>query len=229
MEWPLIVICAGMPFTFLLGIHSLVWVLPVVVFGVQLAVQREPIIIPRSVLPLLFLVLWIPVPLLQLEGGAYPLAIYRWLVFASPLVCCIWLLSRSEAEVPTTRVVRLLSMLWVTVVMFGYLAIALPNFSMPSPIQRVLPGRAARERVSPRPDGLPVRAGGRALASATVGRPAAPMAYSNGWGSTVGLLTPFFVLDFFIIGSLRRRRSGHRHRRIGAGARSSTRSTGACG
>ena len=34
------------------------------------------------------------------------------------------------------------------------------------------------------------------------------MAYSNGWGSTLGLLTPFFVLDFFVLGSARRRRYG---------------------
>ena len=50
-----------------------------------------------------------------------------------------------------------------------------------------------------------------------VGRPAAPMAYSNGWGSTLGLLTPFFVLDFFILGSPRAQavRNPRRHHRAG--------------
>ena len=70
MEWPLIVICAGMPFTFLLGIHWLVWILPVAVFGVQLAVQREPIVIPRSVLPLLLLVALDPGPDAAARSGS---------------------------------------------------------------------------------------------------------------------------------------------------------------
>ena len=105
------------------------------------------------------------------------------------------------------RVVRLLSILWVTLIAFGFFALAFPHVSMPSPIQRVLPGSIISNdylRDVMRFQFAQVQD----LVTVEVGRPAAPMAYSNGWGSTVGLLTPFFVLDYFILATPRRRAWG---------------------
>jgi polysaccharide biosynthesis protein PslJ len=206
-DWPLVVICAAMPITFLIGIHSFVWILPVLVFGGQLLVRREPITLPRSGIPLLLLVAWIPIPMLQLASNQVPLAIFRFLVFASPLFCFVWLVNQPEARVPTRRVVRLLSILWLTLIAFGYLAIAFPHFSVESPIQHVMPNFVLSNdyiRDMTRFQFAQVQS----LVSEEVGRPSAPMAYSNGWGSTLGLLTPFFVLDFFILASPARRRWG---------------------
>jgi O-antigen ligase len=206
-DWPVVLICAGMPLTFLLGIHGFVWVLPVVVFGAQLLVRREPVTIPRAAIPLLLLVAWIPVPLLQLHPGQLPLAVFRYMIFASPLFCFVWLVNQHEETVPTRRLVRMLSILWMTLIGFGFLAILFPHFSAPSPIQRIGPGFIFSNEY--------VRdltrfqfAQVQSLVSEEVGRPSAPMAYSNGWGSTLGLLTPFFILDFFVLGSLRRKRTG---------------------
>jgi polysaccharide biosynthesis protein PslJ len=206
-DWPLVLVCAGMPFTFLLGLHALVWVVPAVVFGLHLLLRREPIEVPRSAIPLMLLVAWIPIPLLQLEAGQVPLALFRFLVFLSPLLCFLWLVNQSEVSVPTVRIVRLLSILWVTLIAFGFLAILFPHFSAPSPIQRIGPGSLFSNeyiRDMTRFQFAQVQS----LVSEEVGRPAAPLAYSNGWGSTLGLLTPFFVLDYFVLGTARRRRAG---------------------
>jgi O-antigen ligase len=206
-EWPIAAICAGMPLAFLIGVHGFVWILPALVFGPQLLLRREPILIPRSAIPLLLLVAWIPVTMLQLPLGKFPLATFRLLVFASTLVCLLWLVNETEERVSSARIVRLLSILWIVLIAFGYLAIALPHFSMPSPIQRVAPG-ALFSNSYIRDLGRWNFAQVQSLVTDEVSRPAAPMAYSNGWGSTLGLLTPFFVLDFFILGSARRRRWG---------------------
>ena len=206
-EWPIAAICAGMPFAFLIGIHGFIWILPVFVFGLQLFVQREPVVIPRSAIPLILLVAWIPVTMLQLDPGKLPLATFRWLVFAAPLFCMVWLVNQSEVRVPSARIVRLLSILWMVLITFGYLAILFPHFSTPSPIQHVEPGALLSNQYI-RDLGRWNFAQVQALVTDEVGRPAAPMAYSNGWGSTLGLLTPFFVLDFFILGSPRRKRFG---------------------
>jgi O-antigen ligase len=206
-DWPIVLICAGMPLTFLLGIHGFVWVLPVFVFGAQLLVRREPVTIPRSAIPLLLLVAWIPIPLMQLHLGQLPLALYRYLIFASPLFCFVWLVNQREEAVPTKRLVRMLSILWITLIGFGFLAILFPHFSAPSPIQRIGPGFIFSNdyiRDMTRFQFAQVQS----LVSEEVGRPSAPMAYSNGWGSTLGLLTPFFLLDFFVLGSPRRKRAG---------------------
>jgi hypothetical protein len=194
-----------MPFAFLIGIHGFIWILPVFVFGLQLFVQREPVVIPRSAIPLILLVAWIPVTMLQLDPGKLPLATFRWLVFAAPLFCMVWLVNQSEVRVPSARIVRLLSILWMVLITFGYLAILFPHFSTPSPIQHVEPG-ALLSNVYIRDLGRWNFAQVQSLVTNEIGRPAAPMAYSNGWGSTLGLLTPFFVLDFFILGSPRRKR-----------------------
>ena len=85
-EWPLVVICAGMPFTFLLGIHSLVWVLPVV--GVRRAARSCSVNRSSS--------RGRRCRCCSSSSGSrsrccsskpaqLPLAIYRWLVFVSPL------------------------------------------------------------------------------------------------------------------------------------------------
>ena len=196
-----------MPLAFLIGIHGFVWILPALVFGPQLLLRREPIVIPRSAIPLLLLVAWIPVTMLQLPLGKFPLATFRLLVFASTLVCLLWLVNETEERVSSARIVRLLSILWIVLIAFGYLAIALPHFSTPSPIQQVAP-HALFSNSYIRDLGRWNFAQVQSLGTEQVGRPAAPMAYSNGWGSTLGLLTPFFVLDFFVLGSARRRRYG---------------------
>jgi O-antigen ligase len=95
----------------------------------------------------------------------------------------------------------------MTLIGFGFLAILFPHFSAPSLIQRVGPESVFANdyvRDLTRFQFAQVQS----LVSEEVGRPSAPMAYSNGWGSTLGLLTPFFILDFFVLGSVRRRRAG---------------------
>jgi O-antigen ligase len=206
-DWPLWIITVGMPLCFLVGIHGFIWVLPAIVFGVQLLARPGAIIVPRSCLPLLGLVAWIPVTLLRLEPSQYPLAVWRWLVFAATALCFLWLVNQPESTVPTRRIVRMLATLWIVLVAFGFLAIIMPTFSMPSPFQRMLPGGILSnvyiaDLTSWRFAQI------ESLVSIEVGRPAAPMAYSNGWGSTLGLLTPFFILEYFVLSAGRRRRIG---------------------
>ena len=166
-------ICAGMPFAFLLGIHGLVWILPAVVFGPQLLVRREPIVIPRSAIPLLLLVAWIPIPMLQLDAGA---ARHSRCSGSScsrrRSLCFLWLVNRREARrSERARSCDCCRSLWIVLIAFGFLAILLPHFSTPrARSSRSLPGGAAVELVLPRHHEPPVRGG--AVARLRRGRPA---------------------------------------------------------
>ena len=55
--WPLWAMTAGMPLAYLLGVHSVVWCLPGLVFGVRILSDRS-VRFPRSSLPLVVFLGW---------------------------------------------------------------------------------------------------------------------------------------------------------------------------
>ena len=88
-----------------------------------------------------------------------------------------------------------------------YLALLFKDFSAPSPLQRILPSALLNnEFVNELTD---VRfAEVQNFGGIPIPRPSAPMLYANGWGSTLGLLTPFFILHFLRSPLRLRRRTG---------------------
>jgi O-antigen ligase len=90
---------------------------------------------------------------------------------------------------------------------FGYLALIFPTTAVPSLLQRLLPtGLANTQFIS---DLTIIRfAELQTFVEGVVPRPAAPLPATNGWGSTLALLTPFFILSWLLSASPRRRRTG---------------------
>ncbi len=204
--WPLIALCSGMPVLYLLGIHAFMWALPAIVFGASLISTRH-VTVPAVAIPLVLLVGWIPLSALLLSPGEMPLFAYRYTLFASTLAVLLWVVNTSETEFSTARLVRLLGRLFITLIGFGYVAMLLPRFSAPSVFQM-----AAPRAIVDIPfvfDLTRIRfAELQTLVTIDAPRPAAPMAYTNGWGSTVGLLAPFFFVDYLLSHDRRRRRRG---------------------
>ncbi len=206
--WPLVVLTLGMPAAYFLGVSALVWVLPGVIFGLALYRSRS-VTMPSAALPLVALTVWALLTVVQLADlGSLPLFLYRWMVWASTLAIALWLVNDVSARIPTRRVVDLLAALWIVLVAFGYLALLFPHVAVPSVMQQIL------ERMRDHPLGRPsflydisvVRfAELQEFSGHFVPRPAAPMAYTNGWGSTIGLLSPFFAVSWLgSAGRLRR-------------------------
>ncbi|MEM7275911.1 MAG: O-antigen ligase family protein [Actinomycetota bacterium] len=113
-------------------------------------------------------------------------------------------LGRADREAATRRIVRSIVALWVTMVAIGWLSILTPELSWSTPVLQVLPGVLAenefiRDLVRPQVSEIQVFR----FQDVTLYRPAGPFAYTNAWGSTLALMTPFVLAAI------------HDHRRIG--------------
>jgi polysaccharide biosynthesis protein PslJ len=210
--WPVLALTIWMPVAYLIGLSAVMWILPAFAFGIPLLL-RPSLRVPGMVLPLVALAAWIPLTALELPGmGGMPVFLYRWLLWVSAVAALLWLCNTSPARVSTERIVDLLAALWIVLVAFGYLAILMPTFAQPSLIQRFLPeGLLSNSFIYDltvvRFAELQIFDAG-AGATSSVPRPAAPMPYTNGWGSTLGLLTPFFICSWIMAKSQIRRIKG---------------------
>ncbi len=202
--WPIAALTFGMPVAYFVGLSWLVWILPVFAFGLPL-LRRRDLRVPAGILPLIALCAWIPVSALALSSLAdLPMFVFRWLAWVSGVVTMLWLCNTSTRVVSTRRIVDMLGFLWIAFIGFGYLALVFPSTEMPSLLQRVMPqGVLGIQAIY---DVTVVRfAELQVFAAGAVPRPAAPLPATNGWGSTLGLLTPFFVLAWIMVSSQRRR------------------------
>jgi O-antigen ligase len=210
--WPVLLLTVWMPVAYVLGLSAVLWILPALAFGVPLLV-RPSLRVPGMVLPLAALAAWVPLSALELpDVGSVPVFVYRWLLWVAAVAALLWLCNTTTVRVPTKRIVDLLALLWIVLVVFGYLAILAPTFSSPSLLQQLLPEGVRTnsfiyDLTVIRFAELQVFTVGNVVTS-SVPRPAAPMAYTNGWGSTLALLTPFFILSWLTAGSQVRRLVG---------------------
>jgi O-antigen ligase len=205
--WPIIPLTLGMPIAYFLGFGALVWVVPALGFVVPL-IRRRSLCMPACVLPLVALVLWIPVTALRLpDVNSVGVFTYRWLIWVSTLTGMLWLCNTSTVKLATKRIVDMLAFLWIVLVGFGYLALMFPTTAVPSLVQKLLPtGLATTQFIN---DLTIIRfAELQTFIEGTVPRPAAPLPATNGWGSTLALLTPFFILSWLLAPSRRRRLTG---------------------
>ncbi len=111
--------------------------------------------------------------------------------YASAFIAWVYL-ARHRGPGPRDLVVKSLIGLWALVVAGGWLSVLAPELSWSSPLVRIIPAALGDNDLI-----------ARFLNPATsetqvfryldvvLHRPAAPFAYTNGWGSAVALLTPF--------------------------------------
>lgn len=202
--WPLLAMTVWMPAAYFLGFAAVVWIIPAFVFGIPLAMRRS-LRLPGMILPFTALAVWIPLTSVQLSSfNAVPVFLYRWLLWVAAVATFVWICNTTTRQISTERIVRMFGALWIVLVGFGYLAILLPRFEAPSLFQRMLPqGLVANPFIY---DLTVVRfAELQKFLLTYVPRPAAPMPYTNGWGSTLGLLLPFFVVSWLTVPSFKRR------------------------
>jgi polysaccharide biosynthesis protein PslJ len=202
--WPLLLMTVGMPVAYFLGFAAIVWVIPAFAFGIPMILRRS-LRVPGMIVPLAILAAWIPFSALELSGlNSLPVFLYRWLLWVSTVAVFLWLCNTSTRKVPTERIVSMLATLWIVLVGFGFLAILFSHVAIASPLQMVMPQSLASNSFIY--DLTVIRfAELQTFATGAVPRPAAPLPATNGWGSTLGLLLPFFVLSWLSAPSARRR------------------------
>jgi hypothetical protein len=192
--WPIAACTGAMPLMFLLGTHGLVWALPGVVLGWRL-LRRPTARVPVTALALAVALVWMLASAASVKPGGMPLFAYRWTLFLGALASEVYILNTPERVLPTRRIVRWLAALWITMVVFGLIAVVYP-LDMKSPMQMGLGPIGNIEFFDS------ISAWRLAEVQGFLGfplpRPSAPFPAANGWGSAMGLLFPIFVRAWIV-------------------------------
>lgn len=198
--WPLSLLFLGFPLWWALGISHFVFIMAAVPMGVIL-LRRRPTFVPQGfgawALFLLWVMagvvlLWADAPGTQQVEGTSTLLTYglRTAWYVACTIVMLYVLNLREEELPTLRVARLLSFLFVVAVVGGFAGVLWPSFEFTSPLEMLLPGNQqgwVRDLIHP------TLAGSSEFLGFEVPRPSAPFTYSNSWGNNLALLLPFFV------------------------------------
>jgi polysaccharide biosynthesis protein PslJ len=191
--WPIYAIFLGFPIWWSLGMSAFIWPILAIPMLVYL-MKRGRIVIPRHFGIWLLFVLWVLASALELNRGTAILTFfYRFSLYLSATVIFLFVLNTSK-ELPSRTVACLLAGFFCMVVVFGFLALALPGMNFSSPVEglllhfhldRILANPFLFQLVHPR------LAQVQGFLGHSSPRPTAPFLYSNNWGATFALLVPF--------------------------------------
>lgn len=189
--WPLWFIVVSYPAFWILGVGYVIW--PILTFPIllSLVVRRRVRTPPAFGIWLLFLLLML---LSSIEvDTSLRVALFGWraTVYITATAVFLWIYSSPRAMISNRTVALAMALFWAEAVVGGLLGVAFPSFSFHSPAEHLLPATiradpTAYAYVHPAFADVKVRALGHGI-----GRPKALFAYTNQWGSAVGVLMPF--------------------------------------
>ena len=205
---PVAIWSLGMPVMWLLGLYPYVWVLPAITFGLVILARPSRFRMPTGAVALGGFIVIVGVSGINV-GDAQGLILfgYRWAIMVSLWTCLVWIANQPRSRLPTEVVQYWMGLIFVGCVAFGYLALVAGTFVGPSVLQLLLPDGIANSDFVDSVSSLRLAEVTNYLGY-TLARPSAPMAFANGWGSTMGLTLPFFFGAFVRSPLPRRRRFG---------------------
>jgi polysaccharide biosynthesis protein PslJ len=192
--WPLVGMFWTFPISWVLGLGAFLSPLWGAIMVAYLMVRRS-VTFPRPmVLWGLFLLIVLASGLMLDSAGRMLGSLFRFGNYAGATAAFLYVYNSTDRTLPDRRVAMALTMFWVWVVAGGYLGVLIPDGSLSTPMERLMPGallenELVREWVHPsfaelqQPWGSPV----------AFARPSAPFAYTNGWGNNFAILMPFVV------------------------------------
>jgi hypothetical protein len=202
--WPLTWLFVPFPVWWALGLSHFIFFPFALAMAVEL-LRRRPVFTPKGFgLWLLFLavvgsgaaLLWVQPPgTVASPSGPRELEPYLFHLawYLSITVVALYTLNMPERDLSTTRVMRLLALMFVYTVGGGVAGLLLPQLSFPSLVELVLPiHRQGFVYALVHPSLI--------SASEFLGyeqpRPSAPFTYPNAWGNNLGMYLPFFVVTW---------------------------------
>ena len=213
-SWPLVVLLAGFPLWWALGLSIVMVFVCATAMAVQLVRRQRAagdLVTPPHFGVLLLLVVWVclGLPVLWADApGAVPggSGASRLLVFAyragwyvAALVVLLWIVNIPSGVLSTRRVMSLLSWLFVVTVAGGFLGVLAPGWEFTSPFELLLPG-ALRDNDLVSSIVHPEASDIQDVLGSPEPRPKAPFPYANTWGSALGVLLPFLVITWGVNG-----------------------------
>jgi hypothetical protein len=186
------VVLAGYPLAWAVGLGPAVFVVAACFMALWLMRHRPLLIPPGTILFVLFLVL-VLVSAVQVNS---PGRIGTWVLRTSWYVSALtmWVFLARQTSVKARRlIIHSLIAAWAMTVAGGLAAMVAPDLSWSTPMSFVLPGVIAddefvRDLLEPRLAEVQTF-----YPDIRLNRPAAPYAYTNAWGSSLALLTPFLL------------------------------------
>jgi len=179
-----------------LGIHAFVWQLAAIALAGRLIVQRRFIRVPRGFGIWLLFLCWLLASSSGLERSSQfgPFA-YRVSLYLSATVFLLFAMNAPKELLPLRRIYGMMAVFFVTVVAGGWLGVLLPRGGFTSVLELVLPDSLADNGFI-QPLIHPQFAQVQTFLGYPLGRPQAPFAFTNHWGSAYALLVPLVVLGW---------------------------------
>lgn len=184
---------AGYPLAWAIGLAPVFYLIAAIPMAFWLLRNRPFRVPPGTVVLSLFLVV-VGASFIQLNSfGRVAVYLLRTSWYVAALITFLYL-ARHRGAAAQVLVVKALVVLWAMVVLGGYLSIVAPELVWSTPMARVLPSVLAdndfvSQLINPQSSEIQVFR----FQDVTLYRPAAPFAYTNAWGSTLALLTPFVL------------------------------------
>ena len=197
--WPLAALCVGMPIWFFLGVAAFVWSIPGLIWGLAMLAHPERWKVPHGGAFLAGAVVWIALSGIQVEGGQdLLLFVYRLTLFVSTFAVFMFVANAPVHRLQSEAVSDWMAALFLAIIGLGWLGLILGRTNFESPLQMLLPDAISESSFV---DGVSrLRfAEVQSFAGAfgfDVPRPSAPFAFTNGWGSSVGLVAPYFAASW---------------------------------
>ncbi len=213
--WPLLVLF-GYIFTWLLGFGEYIFLLVAAPMAVALLRRRRIVVPPGFGLWLLFLAWTLASGIMtgqdtpgtvpgNAKGHLLSWAL-RTALYLSSTVILLYVVNLTEDEMRTRTMVRGLGLVFLTVVVGGYVGMLFPRLTITTPLALVLPQGVANIQQISNNVHLNVSQIQETLGYISA-RPSAPFGFTNAWGSNFALLLPFFVAGWLTKSSSRSRRT----------------------
>lgn len=191
--WPLLVGFLGYGLWWALGAAPFVWIGIAVPLVVHLAVRPEPVRVPPGAGAWFAFLGWMVLSATQVDtGGRLVGFTYRFAQYVAATAVFLAVYNLPRRELSDRRVSNLLVASWSTVVVGGFLALAVPTGQLPSLTARLLPAALAdhdfvRQLITP------TFAQVQMFLGFPLPRPAAPFDFTNTWGAAFALLLPWVL------------------------------------
>jgi hypothetical protein len=216
--WPLVLLLAGYPVWWALGIADYMFIVLAIPMAVRLyswhtSSRRAVRLPPGFSIWLLFLIIMLAgaTTLALTAPGTVPSPVgSRVLAFgdrgASYLAVTVLLLfagNLTERELPRRRLAWLLGLVGIYAIIGGFGAIILPSFGFTSPLALVIP-KGLQSNTLVQSMIHPALAQVQGILGVAEGRPKAPFDYTDAWGNCLSILLPWLLVAWSATAKQRR-------------------------
>jgi len=207
--WPVVAAFVLYPIWWALGLAPFVWIVAAVPMVFRLLVSSERTRVPRGFGAWMAFMLLVLLSVTQLGPSSRVTGFaFRYAELMAATVIFVYVYNIPKSRLDSDGGLRIIAAVWGSVVLGGYLALLLPDGSVPSLSARLLPTAISSDDFVSQLI-TPEFAQVHSFLGFPLPRPAAPFTYTNTWGAVYALTIPFVLALTLRARSARQRRLLH--------------------